>query len=334
MVEFVDLTDEQRIERFEQLAERALREYGIAGATLTHRTYTENVIFEVTRHDGDLHASLRICRPGWEEGALRREICWLTALRRDTGLRVPEPIPTRDGAAFCVVETDGIHESRACVLFSWIDGTYAAPEELTPARLRKVGRFLATLHDHAERFRLPSELAVDRFDANALEASSHRDNISTYFTDERDLEAFDDAIAATVTTMRELDDGKTVAGIIHGDFHQRNYIFDGDAVGALDFETMWWSYYLYDLATTLSYLTPDFLRDIDPEPLRAAVLEGYAQQRGLPERYNHYLNVFSAYRVWIMADWASGSPRQLSQDWARRRLDAMPEQIRTLLGTS
>jgi hypothetical protein len=35
--------------------------------------------------------------------------------------------------------------------------------------------------------------------------------------------------------------------------------------------------------------------------------------------------------VWIMADWSSGSPRMLEHDWARRRLDAMPGQIRELL---
>lgn len=331
MVDFTDLTDDQRIERLEALARVALAEYGRPGATLTHRSYLENAVFEVLDEPSGVHGSLRVCRPGWEAGALQREICWLEALARDTELRIPAPIRTSAGEPFCVVEAAGVPGPRACVLFGWVDGAYAAPNKLTPSRLRKVGRFLAELHEHAESFRLPPELAIERFDADALATSDHRANVATYFTEESALAAFDEAVAAAVCLMRDLGDDATVAGVLHGDFHQRNYVFDGELVGALDFETMWWGYYLYDLATTLSYLVPEFLRDVDPGPLRDAVLEGYAEVRGLPEGYERMLRVFSAYRVWIMADWSSGSPRMLEHDWARRRLDAMPGQIRELL---
>ena len=332
MVDFDDLTDEERIERFGRLAERALGRFGLRGATLTHRSYMENVLYEVTDDRRAVHASLRICRPGWEADALKREICWLGALSRDTDLRVPVSIPTRDGEPFAVVESPGIPGPRACVLLQWVDGAYAAPGKLTPSRLRNAGRFLATLHEHAGTFRLPADLAVERFDADALEAADPRTNVATYFDDEVDLEAFDDAIVAAVALMRELGEDEAVAGIIHGDFHQRNYVFDGESVGALDFETMRWGYYLYDLATTLSYLVPEFLGSVDADPLREAVLAGYAEVRGLPTGIDRMLRVFSAYRVWIMADWSSGSPRMLEHDWARRRLDAMPAQIRDLLG--
>lgn len=333
VVGFTDLSDEKRIERLEKLARAALVEYGLSGTTLTHRSYLENAVFEVLDEPSGMHASLRVCRSGWETGALQREICWLEALERDTDLRVPAPIRTSAGEPFCVVETAGVPGSRACVLFHWVDGAFAAPEELTPSRLRKVGQFLGWLHEHAETFRLPSDLAADRFDADCLEASDHRANVAAYFSKVSDLAAFDEAVAAMVRLMRELGDDASVAGIIHGDFHQRNYVFDGERVGALDFETMRWGYYLYDLATTLSYLVPEFLGDVDPEPLRAAVLEGYAQVRGLPQKFERMLRVFSAYRVWIMADWSSASPRMLEHDWARRRLDAMPGQIRGLLAS-
>jgi len=43
------------------------------------------------------------------------------------------------------------------------------------------------------------------------------------------------------------------------------------------------------------------------------------------------LRIFSAYRVWIMADWSSGSRRMIERDWARRHLDAMPGRILDLL---
>jgi len=331
MVEFNALTDEQQIERFGRLAKAALDRFGMPMATLRHQSYMENVLFEVSDKASDSHASLRICRPDWKVDALEREVCWLSELGRDTDLRVPIPIPTLDGELFAVVTCEGIPEPRACVLFHWVDGAYAAPGELTPARLRSVGQFLAKLHDHAETFHLPAELAIDRFDADALDECDYRANVSSYFEGPADLEAFDDAVAAAVKLMRELGESSTVAGIIHGDFHQRNYVFDGDHIGAIDFETMRWGYYFYDLATTLSYLRPEFLGNVDPEPLRASLIEGYATERRLPKEYERTLRIFAAYRVWIMADWVSSSPRMLKHDWARRRLDAMPEQIRDLL---
>ena len=334
MDSFDELTDEGRIERFGRLADAALERFGLRDAVRTHRSYVENVLYEVTDEASGVHASLRICRPEWKAEDLKREIHWLDALSRDTDLRVPVPIPTVRGEPYAVVESPGIPGARACVLFRWVDGAYAAPDELTPSRLRNVGRFLGALHAHAETFGLPGDLAADRFDADALERSDPRTHVATYFVDEADLGAFDEAVAATVELMRELGDDRDVAGIIHGDFHQRNYVFDGESVGALDFETMRWGYYSYDLATTLSYIVPEFLGDVDPIPLREAVVTGYEEVRGLPADAERRLRIFSAYRVWIMADWSSGSPRMLEHDWARRRLDAMPGRIRELLGGS
>ncbi len=331
MVDFRDLSDEQQDERLEALARLALAEYGLSNASLRLHSRRENAVFEVIGRSSDMHASLRVCRPGWETDALRREISWLEALGRDDDLRVPVPIRTKADEAFCVVQTGDIPGPRACVLFHWVSGAFAEPEALTPSRMNSVGRFLARLHDHAEAFRLSPELATAPFDADALDASDQREHVSAYFTKEADLAAFDEAIAATVDLMRALGSDATVAGIVHGDFHQRNYVFDGERVGALDFETMWWGYYLYDLATTLSYLVPRFLRDTDPRPLRSALLAGYSQARGLADGHPRMLQVFSAYRAWIMADWSTSNPHMLEWDWVRRDLDATPAKIRELL---
>jgi len=319
------------MERFLRLGRTALSHYGLADAALVHRSYLENVLFEV-RHTGrGVHASLRICRHDWDGATLRHEVAWLDALAAETDLRVPRPMPTATGDAYCVVESPNVPGPRACLLLGWVPGAHAPPDELTPSRMRAVGRLLARLHGHAETFRLPPEHTPPRVDAATLREIDHRENVATYFRRDADLVAFDRAIAAAVELMRDLGDGEQVAGIIHGDLHQRNYVFDEERVGALDFETLQWGYYLYDLATTLSYLVPEFLGRVDPAPLRAALLEGYEALRRLPDDHERLLAVFSAYRVWIMADWSSGSPRMLKLDWARRRLEAMPGQIRELL---
>ena len=330
MVSFDELSDEKRIALFKKLARTALRRYGIETADLSHRTYSENVIFEVRPADGGRYA-LRVCRPNTDPTDLEREITWLHALARDTELRTPAPVMTTGGDPFTRAQIGGIPELRYCALFTWVSGDYARGDDLTSRRLDKVGEFLARLHAHAETYRLPERLASPRQNADALSAMDVSEPLAAYFPDRRDIVAFEDALATTASVMRELGEGSDVAGIIHGDFHQRNYLFDGEEVGAIDFETMWWGYYLYDLATTLSYLVPDFLGDRDPQPLRRAVVRSYERHRGLPADASRYLRVFEAYRLWIMADWVAGSPRMLEHDWARGRLDRTPQQIRALL---
>jgi Ser/Thr protein kinase RdoA (MazF antagonist) len=330
MVRFEELSDEQRITLFETLGRAALRRYGIETADLSHRTYSENVIFEVRPADGGRYA-LRVCRPNTDPTDLEREITWLHALVRDTELRIPAPVMTAGGDPFTQAQIGGIPEPRYCALFTWVSGDYARGDELTPQRLDKAGEFLARLHAHAETYRLPERLALPRQNADSLSSLDISDPLAAYFPDRHDINAFEDALSTAASVMRELGEGSDVAGIIHGDFHQRNYIFDGEEIGAIDFETMWWGYYLYDLATTLSYLVPDFLRDRDPQPLRQAVVRSYERHRGLPADAPRYLRVFEAYRLWIMADWVAGSPRMLEHDWARGRLDRTPQQIRALL---
>ena len=330
MVRFEELSNEQRITLFETLGREALRRYGIETAELSHRAYTENVIFEVRTADGGRYA-LRVCRANTDPTDLEREITWLHALARDTELRIPAPVMTARGDPLTRAQAAGVPEPRYCALFTWVSGDYARGDELTPRRLDKAGAFLARLHAHAERYRLPERFALPRQNADALSSMDVSDPLAAYFPDRHDIVAFEDALSTTASVMRELGEGSDVAGIIHGDFHQRNYIFDGEEIGAIDFETMWWGYYLYDLATTLSYLLPDFLGNRDPQPLRQAVVRSYARHRGLPTEAPRYLRVFEAYRLWIMADWVAGSPRMLEHDWARDRLDRTPQQIRALL---
>lgn len=216
-------------------------------------------------------------------------------------------------------------------MFTWVSGDYARGDELTPRQLGKVGEFLAQLHTHAETYRLPERLALPRQNADALNSMDISDPLTACFPARHDIAPFEDALSTTASAMRELGEGSDVASIIHGDFHQRNYIFDAEEIGAIDFETMWWGYYLYDLATTLSYLVPEFLGDRDPQPLRHAVIRSYERHRGLPAGAPRYLRIFEAYRLWIMANWVAGSPRMLEHAWARDRLDRTPQQIRTLL---
>src|SRR4051812_41959973 len=93
------------------LAERVLACYDLHGASLTLLSETANVVFHVAlpsgrpqrlaetgrTSDGAAYA-LRLRPPEWPSTqSMAEELQWLLALRRDTDLVVPEPVPACDG---------------------------------------------------------------------------------------------------------------------------------------------------------------------------------------------------------------------------------------------
>ena len=95
------------------------------------------------------------------------ELAREAALRRETGLVVPEPVVARDGSLVQTVAVDGMPEARHCVLFRWVEGHFLRARP-TWRPLRQAGAFLARLHEHAERFIPPKGFTRPRRDAPAL----------------------------------------------------------------------------------------------------------------------------------------------------------------------
>ena len=80
---------------------------------------------------------LRIHRPALRTvEAVRSEIMWLAALRRDTDLVVPEPVSSLHLDHVTVINVEGIPEPRICILFHWINGRFL-DDGLTPAHLAR-----------------------------------------------------------------------------------------------------------------------------------------------------------------------------------------------------
>src|SRR5215207_11187140 len=122
MRSFADLGQRGQVGRLKQLAQAALEQYDLDIARLTPLVHAENTTFRLDGADGARYV-LRITRPGKNtlEG-VRSEMNWLAALRRDTDLSVPEPVPTRDGALLTVAAAPGLPTPHICTLLRWVEG--------------------------------------------------------------------------------------------------------------------------------------------------------------------------------------------------------------------
>jgi Ser/Thr protein kinase RdoA (MazF antagonist) len=273
---FTELDRSGRTRRLRRLAEAALTAYDVPVARLTPLGHGLNTTFRVDGADGHRYV-LRVQRPDGPGAAqVRSELAWLAALRRETDLVVPLPVPTRARDLVTVVADPAVPEPRTCVLSHWVEGRFV-DERLSAPQLYAVGEFTARLHLHGARMngldrRRVDDLTefgrtqVDGFSATVVERA-----VAAAGGDERIRRA----VARVRAVRAELGFGSDVFGLVHGDLHQDNYLLHRGRVHAIDFDDCGYGHYAYDLAVACAALAHLPHR----EELKEALLDGYRSVR-------------------------------------------------------
>jgi Ser/Thr protein kinase RdoA (MazF antagonist) len=208
---------------------------------------------------------------------------WLSAIRRDTGLPVPEPVFNRDGKLLTRVSLTGTPDVRNCTLLKWVKGHFVN-KRLSPWHFRAQGRLMAQLHDHTERWKVPRGLWKRRFDWKGL----FRDNSGAKIPasevwpllKERFRDPYEEVARKTKTLMRKLGEGRDVFGLIHADCGtDANVLFWKGEARPIDFDGSGFGYYAYDLAVALEHVW----QKKEYEGYRDALFDGYLACRSMPD---------------------------------------------------
>ncbi len=288
----------------EQLARNALGQYGMADARLGligfhHKE--RKLVFKVTA-SGEEEYLLKMYPPPrskgkaerYSEAALRSQLLWQSALRREAGLSVPEPVATSEGSLTSRASAKGA-KSRVCALARWVPGEQKAPAKLTPEDLRLIGSHTARLHRHAEGYSAPEGFLRPLWDWNrTFGRSAQIWERGREFYSASEMAIFSDAAEFARRDLRALGTGRDVFGLVHHDIQAKNLVFDGERVSAIDFESCGWGYYLFDVALISLRLERQGDRHAG---LHDALLEGYRQARPLSERHQGYLETFAVMRI-------------------------------------
>jgi Ser/Thr protein kinase RdoA (MazF antagonist) len=293
------------------LARNALTLWDMEDVPFSLKGHAQSWLFQVTQADG-LPAMLRLI-PAQAEAAVPLQIRFLLALARETSLVVPRPLRSER-----FVVRDGLWEA---VFYAYVPGENRAPKDLTEEDASRVGGFLASLHYEAQRFMRP-QTADPRLNADGLlgpvsvYASPNESQFLT-LEDEGRLRSLHQRLADTETLVGSSPEHVL---LLHGDFLLQNIVFDGEAIGALDFEMCGWGAALYDLATFLWQMKPlpNYERIAD------AFWHGYTQWRALPPR--EWLEVFIAARQgasvrWVIQNRHLPGYAERVNDIVRQRMD-------------
>jgi Ser/Thr protein kinase RdoA (MazF antagonist) len=318
MKPYQDLTHLGRLRRLRQLARAALDAYGLNGARFALLRHAGNTLFRVWAADPTSAATasevyepgqylLRIHEPGYQATeAIELELAWLAAMCREAGLPVQEPIPARDGKLLIQVSIPGVPEVRNCSLLRWVKGRYLK-HGIRPQHYRAQGRLMARLHNFAVQWHPPACPAKRRYDWEGLfqdDAGSGVPNREAWsLLPPSSAESFQIVAQQVRQVMNELGQGPDVYGLIHADLGlDANVLFWKGEPRAIDFDDSGFGYWVYDLAVALEHGREDAAF---PQ-FRAALLDGYAEMRSLPQDQVKHVELFMAASDVYWSLWATG----------------------------
>lgn len=268
------MTEEQ--DRIGELASAALPRFGLdASATVTLCNVSENHTYRVEDPTSSRRYALRVHRPSYHSDAeIQSELAWLDALRADGIVDTPGVVPATDGTRVVSVAT-GDQDARNVVLFEWLAGS---PPDLdagdaAASQFETLGAISARMHGHARGWRAPVDFCRPPWDyEHTLGARGHwgawQDGLGMGPEELCQLGRLDETIAAR---LRAYGSESARFGLIHADMRLANLLIDGDRVCVIDFDDCGFSWYMYDFATTVS-----FMEDHPRVPeLREAWVRGY-----------------------------------------------------------
>lgn len=299
--------------RLEVIARDALRQYGIGDeATIKLLNISENATFLVSDPISGRSSVLRVNRPGYHSRqAIESELAWIRALRDQDVVRTAKVLPaTNDSLVVVGRHFDG--EERNGVLFEWIPGTEPTQDRLV-RDFEELGAITARLHQHARTWKRPDWFTRFRWDYNtSIGQQGHwghwQDGMAMGPSERAVLSRLDSTLRERLTAFGTADDR---FGLVHADMRLANLLVDESAVTVIDFDDCGFSWYMYDLGSSLSFIEdhPDVPEMID------SWVRGYRSQAPLSKEDEAEIPTFILLRRLLLVAWISShSETELAQD--------------------
>jgi Ser/Thr protein kinase RdoA (MazF antagonist) len=289
------------LDRVTRCAQRALAAYGChpaAGVRLLN--VSENATYLVEEPDA-APSVLRVHRLGYHtEAEIASELAWMDALRAEAGVRTPRVLAADDGRRVVTVTDEAGGAQRSCVRFEFLPGT--EPVDDSVEHFAELGEITARMHRHARQWARPA--GFTRFDwgydaAFGSEARWGRwqDGIGVGAEEREVLGRLDAVLQARLAAFGT---GPERYGLIHADTRLANLLVDdGGRVSVIDFDDCGFSWYLYDVGTSVSF----FEHEPQVPGLIDAWLTGYRRAADLLAADEAEIWTFILFRRLLLVAW-------------------------------
>ncbi|MFK3790680.1 MULTISPECIES: phosphotransferase enzyme family protein [Pseudomonas] len=288
-----------------QVARMALPRWNIAQDAQLHLlSLSENAMFLVSCDHR--RWVLRVHRQGYHSlAAVRSELAWMRALRDDAGIETPIAVSGTDRQLVQQVMLEPETTPRMLVLFDFIPGSAPEPDNLLDA-FGQLGSITARMHRHSRQWQRPAFFQRQVWDYQGAFGDAPiwghwRAGFSPHAPG---LEILEQAEHLMCQHLERYGKAPDRFGLIHTDFRLSNLLVDQGRARVLDFDDSGFGWYLYDLASSVTFLEnhPDIGKII------AAWIDGYRQVQTLGEEHLALIPTLMMFRTLVVLGWAGSHP--------------------------
>ena len=300
------------MDRVRACARDALRAYdGHPQASVELLNVSENATFLVTDPEAG-RSVLRVHRLGYHtEPEIASELAWMDALRAEAGVRTPRVLPAADGRRIVQVPEPGGASApavRCCVRFEFLPGTEPGTGHGSGpgsgsgrAHFAELGEITARMHRHARTWPRPPWFTRFHWDYQAAFGERARwgrwqDGVGIGPSERQILTRLDQALKARLAAFGT---GPGWYGLVHADTRLANLLVHDGSVSVIDFDDSGFSWYLYDLGTSVSF----FEHSPEVPELVASWLDGYRRAGELSAADEAEIWTFIMFRRLLLVAW-------------------------------
>ncbi|PLR78355.1 serine kinase [Bacillus sp. V3-13] len=303
------------LEKFTQIANNAIHFYPfLSQSAIQLLNYSENATYLVDNSITGEKYVLRVGRPGYHtKSEVESELIWLRSIDEHSSIKVSLPISGSNGDDVQVVD----HEKTQyyCTLFTFLEGS--APDEDNENELIKqfelLGEITAQLHEHSfnnsQNLKHLSLLTWDYETILGQNPKWGRWQDGLAITPER-AELFEKVSEKIKERLDRFGKEPHRYGLIHSDLRLANLIVERDQIKVIDFDDCGFGWYLYDLATSLSF--------IEHKPYVHALIEawlkGYRKIRSLTQEEELEIPTFIMMRRLQLIAWIGSRDNETTRE--------------------
>jgi len=243
---------------------------------------------------------VRVHRPNYHSyQEIASEIAWINALRKDSTIKIPAPLPLEDGSYIASFEDEG--QTRHLVAFEFMAGSEPSVDDSLTTGFEMLGKISAQLHGHASQWQTSEDFIRKSW---TFETSFGDHPLWGDWRHALGLEKEDQVVLETLCKKLENQLALYGAtpdrfGLVHADLRLANLLVDQDSLSVIDFDDCGFSWFMYDFASAIS-----FYEDSPQIPdLITAWLKGYRTVRPLDQEHEAMIPTFILFRRLLLTAW-------------------------------
>jgi Ser/Thr protein kinase RdoA (MazF antagonist) len=303
---------QETVKKFHQVAKSAIQFYpNLASSTVDLLNYSENATYLVKTNSEKL--ILRVSRLDYHtKSEIENELRWLELIDRESDIIVSLPMAGLNGEYVQTVKQG--NDQFFCTLFTFLEGS--APDENKESDLienfESLGAITALLHENSMNIRgLYATLKRLTWDFETILGEKPKfgrwqDGLG--ITPER-AELYQKVSDKIKSRLLAFGKGPDRYGLIHSDLRLANLLVENNQMKVIDFDDCGYGWYLFDLATSLS-----FIEDNPYVPkLIEAWLKGYRKVRPLSKEEEQEIPTFVMMRRLQLVAWIGSRNNETTQ---------------------